>query len=211
VLALRVTEGSGSVTLSILREPYRWLGVGKRAMYTAYWTMLMQETGRQRLPPYFLPETDGELNTVARKMDICAIGNDRAMSISILEAGDRNARIHESHDITFSLELSKDLLGSARYCGVFWPSQAGWHQLYLKDKESGVVLDRQAVYVFGADDWLSHRRYQAQQASLHRMARKPLRQDQTEPGLTATPLGPFWPWLVLILSASLLWLERKLS
>ena len=211
-LNLVVAVGRGQVALSILREQYRWPGAGERAVYTAYWAMLMRETGRRRSTPYLLPGPADSLNSVAHKMNICARGNGQAMNASIQGpaiAGEGPMPQKDSQLI--SVDFAEDLLGSARQCATFWPTEPGWHQLSLQDTVSGEVLDQASFYVFKSSEWLTYRQQLKQQASLQRVARNPLQQDQVKSRATATPLSSFWPWLVLMVAASLLWLERKLD
>ena len=112
-------------------------------------------------------------------------------------------------DDQLTLETGAPTTGGPQRCAVFWPWLPGWHRARLLTPGNDDAQSETFFYVFADDDWQAHRRYARQQATLERAAA--LGPDARPPTRTAAEaISPLWPWLVLMLSASLLWLERRL-
>ena len=195
------TIGLGRVAVSILRERHRWFTSGDKATYTAYWAGLLDRVGRPRPLPYLLPLESGPMPAPDRRLSVCALAGSNDVSVAVGPlAGDEPLK----------LETGAPTTGGPRRCAVFWPWLPGWHRARLFTPGNDAALSETFFYVFAYDEWQSHRRYARQQAT---------RRRAVAPGTDALPptrtvpeaISPLWPWLVLMLSASLLWLERRLS
>jgi len=112
---------------------------------------------------------------------------------------------------TFKLQLVPDALNSPRHCVYFWPEVAGWQQVQLLSGDQESILDRKAIYVFRPDQWLAQQRKQRVQATRAKAGRTTPMSRETPAKWVSEPISPFWIWLILVLSATVLWLERKLD
>jgi hypothetical protein len=194
--------GLGRVAVSILRERHGWRTSGAVDVFSSYWANLMREVAR--------PDNTTRLRAPASDAFYSAGQRDLVCAEHV--RGPVTARIvppARSGMPATEWPLTTDALGSAIACAPWWPDAHGWHEVQLLDGNR-VVLDRQYRRVLAPDEWLGERRYRRQQATLERAAA-----NQSGPEALRTilrsPLKPFWPWLLFVLSASALWLERKMD
>jgi hypothetical protein len=192
--------GLGRVAISILRERHRWLTSGDEATYTAYWARLMGRLGRPAPLPYLLPQSDDAWPRPHRRVRLCAMAGDTDVSFEVAPLQGKPM---------LELESAAPSVGGPRRCAEFWPGRAGWHRarLYAGDDSEG--RSEAYFYVFGEHQWQTQWRYSRQQATLQRASASA--SDQVATTLTArVDIDPLWPWLVFMISAGLLWLERRL-
>ena len=159
----------------------------------------MGELGRPAPLPYLLPPADDTWPRPQQRSRVCAMGGDTEVSFDVAPL---------RGDAVLELDTAASSVDGPRRCAEFWPQQAGWHRvnLYADSEQKSEAL----FYVFGADEWQTHWRYSRQQATLQRASTD----AQDEAAMTRTArvdIGPLWPWLVFIVSAGLLWLERRLD
>jgi hypothetical protein len=193
--------GLGRVAISILRERHRWLTSGEAATYTAYWARLMGRIGRPAPLPYLLPAADDAWSRPHRRSRLCAMAGDTEVTFEVAPL---------QGEPTLALESAAPGFGGPRRCTEFWPRQPGWHRVTLQAGADGERLSEAWFYVFGEHQWQNHRRYSRQQATLRRASR--IAADEAAMTRTArVDVEPLWPWLVFMISAGLLWLERRLS
>ena len=191
--------GLGRVAISVLRERHRWLTSGDEATYTAYWARLLGRIGRPAPLPYLLPPADDTWSRPGRRSRLCAMAGDAEVTFEVSPLQDESVLKPRSASASS---------GGPRRCTEFWPVQPGWHRvgLYADSEQKSEAY----FYVFGDDQWRTHRRYSRQQATLHRAAT--FAADEAEMTRTArVDIDPLWPWLVFMISAGLLWLERRLD
>jgi hypothetical protein len=193
--------GLGRVAISILRERHRWLTSGEAATYTAYWARLMGRIGRPAPLPYLLPAADDAWSRPQRRSRLCAMAGDTEVTFEVAPL---------RGEPTLALESAAPAFGGPRRCTEFWPQQPGWHRVTLQAGADGERLSEAWFYVFEEHQWQNHRRYARQQATLRRASR--IAADEAAMTRTArVDVEPLWPWLVFMMSAGLLWLERRLS
>lgn len=192
--------GLGRVAISVLRERHRWLTSGDPATYTAYWARLMGQLGKPAPLPYLLPMTDDAWARPQRRSRVCAIAGNLDLTFGVAPL---------DGDTMLSLQSAAPSFGGPRRCAEFWPQQAGWHRVRLDGRDTDKARSEAFFYVFADDQWQAHRRYERQQATLARASTSAA--DPTALTRTArVDVGPLWPWLVFMISAGLLWLERRL-
>ncbi len=193
--------GLGRVAISVLRERHRWLTSGDATTYTAYWARLMRRLGRPGPLPYLLPQAGDTWSRPDRRSRLCAMAGDTEVTFDVAPL--------QGEPTLLELTSAASSVGGPRRCAAFWPRQPGWHhaRLYAGDAEEPV--SEAYYYVFDDDEWRTQWRHERQQASLLRASSA----DPGEAAITRTvrvEIDPLWPWLVLIVSAGLLWLERRL-
>lgn len=193
--------GLGRVAISVLRERHRWLTSGEEATYTAYWARLMGRLGRPGRLPYLLPPADDTWPRPHRRSRLCAMAGDTEVSFDVapLQGGP-----------VLKLKSAAPSVGGPRRCSEFWPRQPGWHRVRLYVGDAGEWRSEAYFYVFGEHQWRTHWRYSRQQATLRRAST--IAADQAAMTRTArVDIEPLWPWLVFMISAGLLWIERRLN
>ena len=203
-LVVSRASGLGAIGISLIRDSHGWLTAGRRSQWSDYWSLLLSSLARQRNDSFLLPAPDAVFHRVNRRTALCAMTRDAEPGIRVLDIAP-----HGQQTI-LELKPTPDTLQSSRRCAFFWPRASGWHSVVLSN-DDGTVLDQKSFYVFTTDQWLDQQR--AERVSDTRAwavsAGSP---SATTAGETVTePLDRFWPWLALIIFASLLWLERKLD
>jgi hypothetical protein len=110
--------------------------------------------------------------------------------------------------------LAQDLVQTEQQCLTIWPTKSGWHQLtWSKNTE---LADHQNARQGALDSWLYAYTEQNwsvwQQTQNHHASQNIAQQHNTNllEKQTTKSLDKIWFWGLLILSMSLLWLERKL-
>ena len=204
-LVITRAKGLGQIGISLVSHSHSWLTAGQNAAWGDYWRTLFSSLSRLPADSYLLAPPETEFNRVNQRLAVCAVGTGKGASVSI------NAMAPLALSSGFDLQLASDRLNSARQCTYFWPRVSGWHQLHLYSADRSSVLDQKAVYVFDSDQWLAQQRKQRLQATLARSSKNGKKPVETNTALVSEPLNPFWLWLTLILSATCLWLERKLD
>jgi hypothetical protein len=193
--------GLGRVAISVLRERHRWLTSGDAATYTAYWARLMGQLGRPGPLPYLLPPADDSWPRPNRRVRLCAMAGDTEMSFAVTPLQGQPM---------LELASAAPSVGGPRRCAAFWPVRAGWHRARLHAGDADDWRSEGYFYVFGEHEWQTQWRYSRQQATLRRASAAAA--DLAAMTRTArVGIGPLWPWLAFMISAGLLWLERRLD
>ena len=191
--------GLGRIALSVLRERHRWLTSGDEATYTAYWARLMGRLGRPRPLPYLLPPADDDWPRPHRLSRLCAMAGDTDVTFEVAPL---------QGEPVLKLGSASPGFGGPRRCAEFWPGQPGWHRVSLY--ADGEQESETYFYVFGEDQWQIHWRHSRQQATLRRASASAA--GKAEMTRTArVDINPLWPWFIFMMSAGLLWLERRLD
>jgi hypothetical protein len=193
--------GLGRVAISILRERHRWLTSGDEASYTAYWARLMGRLGRPGPLPYLLPLADDAWPRPQRRLRLCAMAGDTDVSFEVAPLQGKPI---------LELKSAAPSVGGPRRCAGLWPGRTGWHRarLYAGDADEG--RSEAYFYVFGEHEWQTRWRYSRQQATLSRASTSASDQAAMT-RMARVDIDPLWPWLVFMISAGLLWLERRLN
>lgn len=204
-LVINRKAGMGNISISLIRQSHGWLTSGNMIDWSNYWSSVIASIAKPRDVSYLLHSGDSDFYRMNKRTAICALTTEEGMSVVIDPA------VAEEQTTAIELKLAADDLNSARQCAYFWPQNSGWHQVQLMSDISNSALDQTAIYIFQPYDWLAQQRAERAQATRVRAA-------GTIAALAAKPqeqvtyaVSVFWPWLILVLSATLLWLERKLT
>ena len=204
-LVMTRAKGLGQIGISLVGHSHSWLTAGQNAAWGDYWRTLFTRLARQPADSYLLARPETEFSRVNQRLAVCALGAEKGASVAI------KAMATMELSSSFDLQLASDSLNSPRHCAYFWPRASGWHQLQLYSANRASVLDQKAFYVFDSDQWLAQQRMQRLQSTLARSSKNGNKPVETNTTWVSEPLNPFWLWLTLILSATCLWLERKLD
>jgi len=203
-LVLNNSFGLGHVAVSLINQSHRWLTTGNRDHWSDYWAALISAVGRPRSDSYLLPQADDVFPWVSKRTAVCALSDNENLVATIIADG------AEVTQPGFDIPMSPDKLGSPRQCGWFWPQHDGWHQVQLHTESSDQVLDQQGIYIFNQHQWLTQSRHERSTATQIRSSENTDPQVETgEEKWVSEPVDVFWLYLLLVTSASLLWLERK--
>lgn len=210
ILLARRQLGSGQVAISLISQSHTWLTAGQRTSWSNYWAALSAAISRQRQDVFLLPSPDDDFFRLNQRVKICAFGESSNLSVEIETSS--NPQTAKANSDSLRLALTADRKGSAQHCTWFWPRVQGWQQLTLLADDPASVLDQKSVYVYGNDQWAGQRQFENMLATLGRQALSSQSKDHIDAEKIVTEaLNPFWLWLLFVITASLLWLERKLD
>ena len=202
---VRRSKGRGYISISLINHSHSWLTSGQRADWGDYWSALIANLARQRGGSYLLAQAETDFYRVNQRSEVCVLTDEKNASVAI------RANTPQGTQDFFELQLAPDTLNSPRQCVYFWPEAGGWQQIQLLSGDRESILDKKAIYVFQADQWLAQQRKQRVQATRTKATIRTSMPREAPAKWVSEPISPFWLWLTLVLSATLLWLERKLD
>lgn len=204
-LVVKRTKGLGNIGISLISHSHHWLTAGQQSDWGDYWSALITSLARQRSGSYLLPQREDGIYRVNQRTAVCAFTTEKEVKVMI------DAATSDGQQSTLELQPAADKLGSPRQCVFFWPEFGGWHQLKLVSARHENVLDQKSIYIFGTDQWLAQQRDERVRATRARNMNSTGHLSETAQKWVYEPLSLFWLWLTLVLSATFLWLERKLD
>lgn len=204
-LVLKRAKGLGNIGVSLISHSHSWLTAGRQSDWGAYWSTLITGLARQRSGSYLIPQQENDFHRVNQRTAVCAFTTEKESKLKI------NSVTSHGQQPGFEIQPATDSFGSPRQCVYFWPEVSGWHQLQLVSAGQDSILDQKAIYVFQADQWLAQQREQRVNATRAMSVNRSTVLPETAQKWISEPLTLIWPWLILVLSATLLWLERKLD
>lgn len=190
-------HGSGKILLTTLHTTYAQLLAGERKEYAAFWTGVLQQAAREKevadrwyLSPA-LPEVDHPVNIQLQSA--------AAMPQGLLEEGD-------SGDAPVSVYFAQDPFLSFYWSGNYWPRQSGWHAVHTPQGMHSWW------YVWKEGDWSAIRRRDRLEGTRKWIAARGGRKGVVTEGAGMHKLlvAKGWFYLLLVLSAVFLWVERRI-
>jgi hypothetical protein len=201
ILVSQSKVGLGQVAVSLINSTYGWQTAGLTEQYSHYWQSIVYVLARPKQTPYWLNTEPDSLTLVNQPEQRCLLSATDAGVTSI----NQNPQ---------PLILTQDLLQKERHCLTIWSAKNGWSKLNwsVKSELPEESIDKKAsidswLYTYTEQDWS-----QWQQTQKHRASQNIAQQQNTKllEKQSVKSLDKAWFWALLVLSMSLLWLERKL-
>jgi hypothetical protein len=193
--------GLGKVALSLINSTYGWQTAGLSEQYSHYWQSVIHQLARPKQSPYWLKTKPNSLRLVNQGQQKCLLG-----------VTDPGVTVDKTNPLP--LILTQDLVQTEQHCLTIWPTKSGWHQLTWSEN-TGLAAPQNANQ-WSLDTWLyaySEKNWSVwQQAKNHQSSQNIAQQQNTQQVVESSvkSLDKSWLWGLLVLSMSLLWLERKL-
>jgi hypothetical protein len=193
--------GLGHVAVSLINTTYGWQTSGLTEQYSHYWQSVIYELARPKQSAYWQSTQPNSLTLVNKHMQKCLLG-----------ATELGVTTYDQHP--YPLILTQDLIQTEQQCLTMWPTNAGWHKLIWS--ENTTVTDTNNAptssvntwfYAHAEQDWQQWRQVKNQLVS-QKIAQQQITKKGEKPSVKS--LDKDWVWALLVLSMSLLWLERKL-
>jgi hypothetical protein len=193
--------GLGHVAVSLINTTYGWQTSGLTEQYSHYWQSVIYELARPKQSAYWQSTQPNSLTLVNKHMQKCLLG-----------ATELGVTTYDQHP--YPLILTQDLIQTEQQCLTMWPTNAGWHKLIWS--ENTTVTDTNNAptssvntwfYAHTEQDWQQWRQVKNQLVS-QKIAQQQITKKGEKPSVKS--LDKDWVWALLVLSMSLLWLERKL-
>lgn len=185
--------GLGNVAVSLINSTYAWQTAGLTEEYSHYWQSVIYGLARSKHTPYWLHTAPDSLPLVNQAKQQCLLG------------------VTDSGVTTFNgnsqpLILSQGLIQDQQHCLTVWPTSSGWHTFTWSENSKQTSLDSW-LYTYSEQDWSVW-----QQAQNHQTSQNMAQQQNTKTAESDSlqSLDKSWLWALLVLSMSILWLERKL-
>jgi hypothetical protein len=201
ILVSQSKIGFGKVALSLINSTYSWQTSGMTGEYSYYWQSIIYELARPKQMPYWLNTQNDSLSLLNQQQKRCLLG--------VSDSG-----VVTQNQDTQTLVLTQDMLQTERNCLTIWPIKNAWQKLTWGEYKQSVDEKRGEksstdtwFYTYSEQDWS-----QWQQAQKHRASQNMAQQHNTKllEKQATKSLDKIWFWGLLVLSMSMLWLERKL-
>lgn len=193
--------GLGQVAVSLINSTYGWQTAGLTEQYSHYWQSISYALARPKQPPYWLNTAPDSLTLVNQAKQKCLLG--------VTNAG---VTIHNANQQP--LLLTQDLIQTEQHCLTVWPTKNSWHKLTWSENTELTTPQNAKqrsldswLYAYAEQDWSVWQQAQNHQASQN-MAQHRNTKQVVESSVKS--LDKSWLWGLLVLSMSLLWIERKL-
>lgn len=201
ILVSHSKVGLGHVAVSLINGTYGWQTSGLTEQYSHYWQSIIFGLAKPRQAPYWLNAASDTLPWVNQHQQKCLLG----ATASGVTTYDQQPS---------SLVLTQDILQVEQRCLTIWPTNAGWHKLAWSQNSALAATPHKQdtsietwFYAHSEQDWQEWRQVQ------NRLVSQKIAQQQNIQRFEKTSvksLDKIWFWGLLVLSMSILWLERKL-
>ena len=202
-LVAKKSLGAGSVVISALNQTYPWALQANTEFYSHYWQYILSKTSRSDSETRWLLPMPSLLTQVNHYQDICLLS-----PLATVQAK--------------QMILTPYPLEQNKQCGRFLARQAGWFEFKAMN-EKQILLAKQARYFYDEKDFLAW-----QQANKHLVSKRwsvgalalgltEHNDGMVEHNVQANAMKRYqainksYLWLLMFITLSLLWLERKLA
>jgi hypothetical protein len=197
-LVAAASIGLGKVAISLINNTYQWQTAGQSSEYSHYWQSLLKQLTRGTRASAWIRQNGTEIYYSHQAIELCALSNNDSVYLQM------DAQISLTA-VTFQAD---------KRCVSHWSQRSGWLEFDLATGSIGPieggensyeVADRQMNYLYHNTDWQTW-----QQANKHRVTTK-----MASLSPAAKPTNHFAAvnkhifWWLLLISSTLLWLERK--
>ena len=203
-LVLKSRLGNGRIAMSLIRETHRWVTNGDSNSHSHYWQNLIHHIGRTSNNQINLDNGDDNLLFENQLAKVCLLSSEKIEQLMI-------GRLNE-YQTNHRLLMQNSTAEPSRYCGYFWPRTPGWFQVVIQSNQSNQSntsnQHENRFYIEPATAWTSVQQQNKIRSTINKQtASKDFVANESPSKYSLISPWIFW-WLFLI-SASVLWLERK--
>lgn len=121
VVGVAQPRGRGWIARSLVVDTWRWLQGGHPEVFAAYWSAVLTAVAP--------PASAGRWHLNGRGAPIFVHAPVRLAWVGSAEAGPLSAKITPRGRPEVEMALTRDTADPARFVGVFYPAQTGWHEV----------------------------------------------------------------------------------
>lgn len=189
ILVAQQPLGLGMVAISSLNQTYQWPLQATPALYSHYWQYLFSKIARSESHTRWLAPKPTTLEQVNLEHNICLL----SPLPEVYSPG---------------LNLASEPLSKIKKCALFNADSKGWFEFKVFNAAQA-LLATQARYFYHEADFLAW-----QQANKHQISQQyaqPFSQTDfaVNPVMSYQVANKHYFWLLMFISMSLLWIERK--
>ncbi|MEW6998511.1 hypothetical protein AADZ86_12505 [Colwelliaceae bacterium BS250] len=192
--------GLGQVSISLLRERFRWATQGERVTYSHYWHYILSQLSRADNSARFIASSSSTPLLSTQKQQICLQANSPNLELQLT---------HLATQQTVDIALNRSQIVTDHYCGFYWPQHVGWYKASLYDGNSQQTLTSQFIYASSNTDWSTWQQQQKLTATNNYLKNNSGLNNNAQPKLTPVAIKDIYFWWLLIICASLIWLEKR--
>lgn len=187
-LVVSENRGLGKSSVSLLSNTYQWKTAGLGQTYSHYWQYILSRLGRNTIKQTW--QDSQKLEFINQPQRLCFHG-DAPPDGELIDTLSQ-----QSQQLKFAAQwLEKD-----KYCATFWGSNPGWYRVTSDNKDVPDLW----LYVYPSSAWRAW-----QQLDKRTITTANVRFRELQPTSVQTPVSQWWYWLLLLLSMSCLWIERR--
>jgi hypothetical protein len=191
-LWLHQRYGLGKVAISLIDTSYKWSISGDKTHYSRYWQYIIEQVARHRQSSGWQNSPFEEIYFQGQAQQLCA-------QFSKSDLGKLKVK---------QINLLMSAVTASKHCGNYWANTTGWHEFILENDEIAIkqtVLKSHHIFLYQQNNWVTWQQDLKSKASY--LAQK--NASKTIQDSKYTPIKKFNIWLLLFISLSLLWYERK--
>lgn len=197
-IVAQVSKNRGRIAVSLLRQTHRLVTSGEKVHYSRLWNHLIKSIARRNHRVEYDVKSASHLSFEKQQVEICYFNSNPSQeSPSFLHVSSPAAG--EPHQIL----MQADALIKNRYCGYFWPLQMGWHIISNPNRLENTP---KAFFVSSKLAWPAYQQQQKINATRAKQASFVEKDNQVQ---HYQKINQWIFWWLFIISASLIWLERK--
>jgi len=189
---------SGRIAVSLLQQTHRLVTSGQKVNYSRLWHHLISQIARKEQRTQLKLNGARPIIFSKHRIEVCYSAPSTAQKVAVnLQAVNMNT------SDTQSILMQTDPLLGDRSCGYFWPDQAGWYEI----RDSRLLkASSNLFYVFEQSAWSAYQQHHKIESTKAKQAE--FVENNIE-SLRFEKINPWIFWWVLVLSSSLIWIERK--
>ena len=199
--------GQGDIATSLVRESFRWVNNEELSLYSHYWQSLIKRLSRMEPKQTVNFLESGNEAYAGGMLRVCM---DSKSDANLYWRANKNAEL-----ILLQPLARTNLIG----CGVVWPQESGWKEITnssadvnVNESESNqqdakIESLEKSIYIHSSDSWQAQRQKEKHDATFGRIKQSGYSNNTLKQ--IFKPISHWLFWWVFIVSAGLIWWERK--
>ena len=197
-IVAQINKDRGRIAISLLRETHRLVTTGQKTHYSRLWHHLIKRIARRNQDIDYEMKSEIYLSFEKQLVEVCYVNlNTDQEPPSYLQV--TNPAASDPHQLL----MQADALIKNRYCGYFWPRQMGWHIISNPNRLENTP---KAFFVSSKLAWPAYQQQQRINATQAKQAGFVEKDNKVQ---NYQKINQWIFWWLFIISASLIWLERK--
>jgi hypothetical protein len=180
--------GLGNVAISTLTQTYPWALESGEVFYSQYWQTILSKVTRVNSTRWLAAASD-KLTLAKQQTEVCLISSSKQI-------------------FSPEIKLSNYPLSTYKKCGIQVSNEAGWTWLQALN-ENQVLLAEQTRYIYPRSAFKAWQQADKQKRSTRNSGLNTFSAIKTMATAQYQEINKRYLWLILLLSLTFLWLERK--
>ena len=180
--------GLGNVAISTLTQTYPWALESGEVFYSQYWQTILSKVIRVNSTRWLAAASD-KLTLAKQQTEVCLISSSKQIFSS-------------------DIKLSNYPLSTYKKCGIQVSNKAGWTKLQALN-ENQMLLAEQTRYIYPRSAFKAWQQADKQKLSARNSGLNTFSAIKITATAQYQEINKRYLWLILLLSLTFLWLERK--